>query len=114
MTSSDYHRKTVRLDRVYRVNLAAYCIAFAAVLVGVGVGVTGFVEVGVQLAALGAVLIMLLCLESYVILPFVKCPRCGNSFFRRAGLLANRVPLLNRSCLHCGLSVGTKHERVDS
>ena len=109
--NSDYRRKMWFFNRINQVNLVGYCIAFAAVLVGLGIGVAGFIDVGVQSAALGAILVVALTLESYLLLPFLKCPRCGKPFFRRAGFLANRVPLLNRSCLHCGLNIHTNNAK---
>ena len=106
MTNSDFHRRTRGLHRIRRFNLLCYCIAFAAVVVGLAIGLSGVVTVGVRTVAAGAILIMFLTLESYLLLPFVKCPQCGNPFFRRDGLFANRVPLLNCECVHCGLNIG--------
>jgi hypothetical protein len=106
MTNPNHRRKTVWLHRINRFNVACYAVASAGILGGLAIGFGGFIGIGVRLVAVGAVVIMSLTLESYLILPFVKCPRCGLPFFRRDGLFANRVPLLNRSCLHCHLNIG--------
>lgn len=111
------------LHRINRLNRLCYGVTFAAVLAGLAVGLGGFIDVGVGLVAVGAILIFSLTMETYLILPFVKCPRCHRAFFRRDGLSGNRVPLLNRSCLHCHLNIRTldpmsgdpqAHEQPDS
>jgi hypothetical protein len=105
MTDPNYHRRVLWLHRINRFNLFCYCVAFAAIVGSLAIGLGGFIVVGVRLVAVGALVIIFLTLESYLLLPFVKCPCCGHPFFRRDGLFANRVPLLNRSCLHCDLNI---------
>jgi hypothetical protein len=102
--TTDYQRERRWLLRIRQFNLVCYCVAFAGVLLGLAVGFSGLVTAGARVAAGGAVLIMMLCIESYVVLPFVKCPHCAKPFFRRGGLFGSRVPLLNRECIHCGFT----------
>lgn len=100
-------RKLARIGRLRLVNLGCFYGAFLAVVSGLTLSLGGFDRPGIFVAILGAVLFMVLLAESYLVLPFLKCPRCGNPFFVPCGWLAilYRINPHWRSCIHCGLSI---------
>ena len=77
---------------------------------GLAVGVAGLREVGAIATTAGMSLAILLVVERFLIIPFLKCPSCGDPFFSFKGTVGflGKLDPHNRKCINCGLSIDDK------
>jgi hypothetical protein len=94
--------------RLRDTNLACFYAGLFALLGGFALAVVRVERAGMYLAIFGGVSLGLLMIETYVVLPFLMCPRCGCPFFLPRGWrgMLCRVDPHRRSCFHCGLQIG--------
>jgi hypothetical protein len=87
-----------------RVHIASFYGGFLAVVSGVALGIAGVEWAGALLFILGFILSGALLAESYLVLPFVRCPSCGHPFFVPGGWrsVLYRINPHRRTCVHCG------------
>jgi hypothetical protein len=118
-TSPDYRRTLTRIVRFRQIHIVLYCITFVTIasglaveLAGLGVESARLLDFGLQMVAVGALLIMVLGFESCLALPFFKCPRCGQPLLTLNGLLTRRTLPFSQFCVNCHLSFRIPADRL--
>ena len=99
-------RRLRRFALLHRVNRYAFFLSILFVFGGLTAALAS-VEWASYLVLLGFAAMGILILETYVVYPFLICPRCGKRFFLPNGLLQllARVDALQKKCLHCDLEL---------
>ena len=102
-----HSRTLARYSRLRRFNVLAFYIAMIGVFGGFAVGLAGLEVLGSVAVTTGFALAGLLIAESFLIIPFLKCPSCRHPFFTPRGWIAllHRINPHNQRCLNCGLSI---------
>jgi len=94
------------MRRLHQANFVVFLLSLLGVFGGLAVfglwPLAGEVMMYTGFAVLGLIL-----LESYVIYPRLRCPRCQHRFFLPDGRWHwfYRINLRRSRCLHCGLSL---------
>lgn len=98
-------RRLRRILRIQKCNLIVFWVAILSVFGGFALATLDF-AVGLYVLEIGWILVAIVLLNAYLVLPFVKCPRCGHRFFMPDGILGFFVKInaSNRKCVHCGLT----------
>lgn len=91
---------------IHRINSMMFWVAMPLVFGGAGLGMLVWEPI-VYLAALGFGLIGLVVLQTFLVYPFLRCPRCGRRFFLPDGLLGfvAKISPFRDACMHCGLQL---------
>ena len=103
-----------RMARIHRINFHLFWIALVLVFGGAAVALLAW-QWAVYAFAAGFAIGVVVLLESCLLYPFLKCPRCGRRFFLPNGAIAvfAKIDACQKECLHCGLSLrqSTHHSR---
>jgi hypothetical protein len=112
------HRRRSRrmmLGWIRFLNLVFFYGATSLVLVGLGVGVSGYDRQGEILLLIGFSTLGMLVAHSYFVLPFLRCPHCQEPFFVLRGYVGviSRCNPHRYRCIHCGWSMREKKVQQD-
>ncbi len=95
-----------KLALIHKVNSMMFWLAMPLVICGAGLGILVWEPI-FYLAGLGFGLAGLVVLQTFLVYPFLRCPRCGHRFFlpdRLLGYVAKISPFQD-ACIHCGLEL---------
>ncbi len=105
-SSSAKESKLRRIARIQRVNFHLFWVGMVLVFGGVALAILAG-DWALYVAGGGFLALGIVLLQTYLVYPFLRCPRCRHRFFLPDGPIAMfaKINAAQKECLHCGLSL---------
>ncbi len=106
---SDTKATLQKFALIHKFNAMLFWLGMPLIFGGAGLGILVWGPL-FYLAGLGFGLVGLVVLQTFLVYPFLRCPRCGHRFFLPNGLsgFVAKISPFQDACVHCGLELRQK------